>query len=240
MKDSFPRLPPYLATRFSRSDPFGLYLTAGVAVLLLAAWVFGLIAGDMAAQTGLGALDAPVARWLHARLHSRWTPFMLFITHWHQPAGVLAMAALVGGWFYRQGLRYWLLALLLSVPGGMILNVLIKYTFHRARPSFDDPLITLASYSFPSGHTAGATFFYGLLAAFAVRSSKRWGARAAALAGAVAMVALVAFSRIYLGAHYLSDVLAAVAEGCAWLAMCITAVSALRRRNEIHNKQQGE
>lgn len=240
MNDNSPRLPADLATHFSKTDAYGLYLTVGLAIMLLASCAFGLIASEMTAGVGLSTVDAPLANWLHARLHSRWTPFMLLITHWHQPAGVLVMAALLGGWFYRQGLRYWLLALLLAIPGGMILNVLIKYTFHRARPSFDDPLITLTTYSFPSGHTVGATLFYGLLAAYAVCSSRRWGARAAAVAGAAAMVALVAFSRIYLGVHYLSDVLAAVAEGCAWLALCITAVSALRRRNEARTKQQGE
>jgi membrane-associated phospholipid phosphatase len=51
------------------------------------------------------------------------------------------------------------------------------------------------------------------------------------------MVLLVAFSRIYLGAHYLSDVLAAMAEGCAWLAICITASATLRRRRAARNTE---
>ena len=56
--------------------------------------------------------------------------------------------------------------------------------------------------------------------------------RAAVMAVCVAMVLLVAFSRVYLGAHYVSDVLAAMAESIAWLAVCITAISTLRRRRE--------
>jgi len=205
-------------------------MTAGVCVMLLAAWIFGFIASEMVANTGISAFDAPLATWFHARRDSRWTPVMLFITHWHAPAGVLVMAALFGAWLYAKRWHYWLLALVLSVPGGMLLNVLIKYIFRRARPTFDDPLITLATYSFPSGHTAGAAFFYGLLAAFLVCHCQHWGAKLAAVAGALCMVALVALSRVYLGAHYLSDVLAAIAEGGAWLAICITAVSTLRRR----------
>ena len=240
MKETFPRLPGFVAARFSRREAFGLHLTAGIVVMLLAAWLFGLIATDMRANTGFSAFDTPLAHWFHAHRDSGWTPFMLFITHWHQPAGVLAMAIVLGAWFHAKRLHYWLLALVLSVPGGMLLNVLIKYTFRRVRPTFDDPLVTLVTYSFPSGHTSGATFFYGLLAAFLVCTCTRWSTRLAAVSAATFMVALVALSRVYVGAHYLSDVLAAIAEGCAWLAICITAVSTLRRRSDARSKQQGE
>jgi undecaprenyl-diphosphatase len=112
----------------------------------------------------------------------------------------------------------------------MLLNVALKHVFQRARPSFDDPLLSLLTYSFPSGHTAAATVFYGLLACYLVRRAHAWRARVLIVLAAVAMVVLVALSRMYLGAHYLSDVLAAAAEGAAWLAICITAVSTLQRR----------
>jgi undecaprenyl-diphosphatase len=91
-------------------------------------------------------------------------------------------------------------------------------------------LLTLSTYSFPSGHTAAATVFYGLLACYLLRRVQAWPARAAIAAACCLMVALVALSRMYLGVHYLSDVLAASAEGAAWLATCITAVSTLQRR----------
>jgi len=116
------------------------------------------------------------------------------------------------------------------VPGGMLLNVALKHAFRRIRPSFDDPLLSLVTYSFPSGHTAAATVFYGLLACYLVRRTQAWRVRVLIVAGAVAMVMLVALSRMYLGVHYLSDVLAAAAEGAAWLAICVTAVSTLHRR----------
>jgi membrane-associated phospholipid phosphatase len=93
---------------------------------------------------------------------------MLFVTHWHQQAGILLMTLLLALHLRARRASYWLLALMLAVPGGMLLNVLLKYTFQRARPRFDEPLLTLASYSFPSGHTSGAMLFYGLLAAYLV------------------------------------------------------------------------
>lgn len=116
------------------------------------------------------------------------------------------------------------------MPGGSLLNVFVKDAFARPRPTFDDPLLTLHTYSFPSGHALGATVLYGLLAAFAVWKVRacRWRLPAAAAGGL--LILLVCFSRIYLGVHYLSDVLGGIAEGVAWLALCMTGVSTLRRR----------
>ena len=112
----------------------------------------------------------------------------------------------------------------------MLLNVLIKHVFGRARPSFSEPFLVLTSYSFPSGHVVGTTLFYGVLAAFLVSKINAWTWRALVVLLAFVMVALVALSRVYLGVHYLSDVLAAFAEGVAWLAIFFTALHSLRRR----------
>ncbi|WP_307731059.1 phosphatase PAP2 family protein [Pseudoduganella chitinolytica] len=115
--------------------------------------------------------------------------------------------------------------------------MLLKHVYQRARPVFDEPFLTLATYSFPSGHTAAATLFYGLLASYVVTTNPSWRMRMAAVAGAVCMVLLVALSRVYLGAHFVSDVLAAMAESLAWLAICITSVSTLRRRRAARKEQ---
>ncbi|MEJ7806296.1 MAG: phosphatase PAP2 family protein [Telluria sp.] len=230
MKQRFPRIHRHLAARIDPAGSFGLHLTLGALAMLAAGWLFGLIASDVVDGAPLTLLDVRLANWFHQQAHSGWTPLMLFITHWHQQAGILAMALLLACYLRARGAAYWLLALWLSVPGGMLLNVLLKYTFQRARPSFDDPLVTLATYSFPSGHASGATLFYGFVGAYLVCTVVSVRARAALLCVAVTMVALGALSRVYLGAHYLSDVLAGVAFGSAWLATCITAVSTFRRR----------
>lgn len=233
---SMQRLRRFLAARFSPEGEMGLHLTAGLALILLAAFVFGNIAEDVVDGDTITVIDVHLAQWFHQRAHPGFTGFMFFITHWNGIVGASIMGALLALWFWRRGAHYWLIVALTAMPGGMLLNVALKQVFRRARPSFDEPLLTLSTYSFPSGHTAAATIFYGLLACFLVRRTRNWRLRALAVAGAACMVALVALSRMYLGAHYLSDVLAAAFEGAAWLAVCITAVSTLHRRRLARGK----
>ena len=233
---SMRRLRTFIAARFSPEGEMGLHLTLGLALILLAAFVFGEIAEDVVEGDTITVIDVHLAQWFHQRAHPGFTQLMFFVTHWNGIVGASIMGTLLAAWFWRRGAHYWLIVALMAIPGGMLLNVALKQVFRRARPSFDEPLLTLATYSFPSGHTAAATIFYGLLACFLVRRTHSWGRRVLAMAGAACMVALVALSRMYLGAHYLSDVLAAAFEGAAWLAVCITAVATLHRRRTARGK----
>ena len=175
-------------------------------------------------------IDLSLSAWFHANSHPLLTQFMLLVSHWHSTTGVLAMSAVLGVVLWRRHRPWWLLALLLSVPGGMLLNVAVKNLVQRARPHFDDPVFTLATYSFPSGHTAGAALFYGFLTVlvFAHPGARHWRGPMAVLA--VVMVLLVGLSRIYLGLHYLSDVIGAIVEAVLWLGLCLSGVHSLWRR----------
>jgi undecaprenyl-diphosphatase len=220
----------FIAARFSPKGEMGLYFTVGLALILCAALAFGEIAEDVVEGDKITLVDVRLAHWFRAHATAGFTDAMLFITHWNGILGSSIMAVLLAAWFWYRKAHYWLVVVLVAVPGGMLLNVALKHLFRRARPSLEDPLLTLSTYSFPSGHTAAATVFYGLLACYLVRRMQAWPARTCVVAAACLMVMLVALSRMYLGVHYLSDVLAATAEGAAWLATCITAVSALQRR----------
>ena len=95
----------------------------------------------------------------------------------------------------------------------MLLNVGLKNVFTRPRPVFEEPLVHLSTFSFPSGHAVASTVFYGALCALVLAHARSPAARAAAIVATVVMVLLVCFSRVYLGAHYLSDVVAGVCVG---------------------------
>ena len=219
----------FLLDRLSPSGYLGLHLTIGVLLLIGASWLFGGIAQDVVTGDPLTVIDKNVAEWFHERRTPGLTTTMQLVTGLASPAWVtgVAMVTALVLWWKRCWFR--LLTLVLVVPGGMVLDFLLKILFHRHRPSFAESFLIFYGYSFPSGHTMAATLLYGVLAVFAVIALEAWRWRVAAVLGAFVMVLLVGFSRVYLGAHYLSDVLGAAAAGLAWLALCLTAVDTLRR-----------
>lgn len=119
--------------------------------------------------------------------------------------------------------RWWpfLATLVLAVPGGMLMNECVKILVHRQRPFVDGSFVDWSGYSFASGHTIGATLLYGQLLLFLLPVLKARHSRLLCISGAVFLVLLVGFSRIALGAHFLTDVLAAIFFGALWLALCL-------------------
>jgi membrane-associated phospholipid phosphatase len=201
-----------------------LHLIAGLLVFVVMTLTLGEIAEDVRDGEPLTLTDVHFSNWLHTHGSAPLTKVMWIITTLHASVVVCTVAVLVGLYLWRRRQRYWVVALWLSVFGGLLLNRILKLVFHRARPHFRDAVQSLTSYSFPSGHTMIATVFYGALAAFVIANSKSWPLRIFSVAVALTLVMLVAFSRIYLGAHYLSDVLGAMAEGFAWIALSLTGL----------------
>ena len=223
--------PPPVAA--SRRAELALRLGIGALLLIVAASLFGAIAEDVVNGDRLTALDSEIALWLHRRTEVPLTRVMIVVTHLHSTLAIACYAAIAGVWFAWR--RRWreLATVVVTVGGGLVLNVLMKRVFQRARPTFDEPLLTLTSYSFPSGHVAASTIFYGLVVAWVLARTRRPLWRALVVVGALAMIALVAFTRMYLGLHYLSDVAAAFAEGVAWLAICLSALAAYWHRTRV-------
>ena len=240
MTKTLPRLQRFAASRFSPEGEYGLNLTVGVALLLAAMAVFAQLAGAVVAGAPITQFDAEVANWLHqhARQGGLLREALLILTHIHSTPGMLVMAFCAALWVYRRGHRYWTMAVIASVPGGMLLNVALKHTFERARPHFDEPILPFSTYSFPSGHTMAATVLYGVLACYVARHARTWPGRVLPFVLAALMIGAVAFSRMYLGAHYLTDILAALVEGCGWLAICISGTATLNRRRRARERRQ--
>ena len=202
----------------------------GAAAFLVAAALFAVLAWGVEARTPLVLTDAEVTKWMVAHRTEALTSLMLGISKLHEPGWVGFWAACFALVLWRRGERYWLLTLAATIGGGMLLNEGLKLLYRRARPVLDDPLVMLHSFSFPSGHTAGATLFYGVLAAYLVYVVKSRAERVAVITGAIAMVVMVALSRLYLGAHYLSDVVAAACASIVWLVVCLVGVHSLVRQ----------
>jgi len=217
-----------------RSGPkaLGLRIVAGSLAFALMTLTLGLISENLINHRPLTVVDAQLSNWLQLHRFSGLTSAMLAITS--LGASVLVICLTVGFVIYLLSRHryYWIAAVLSSVFGGMLLNRLLKFVFQRPRPSFTDPLPTLSGYSFPSGHTMAATVFFGVVAAYLVAQTPDWRRRVLITLAASLIIGLIGFSRIYLGAHYLSDVLGAMAEGLAWLALCLTVVYSFWRRGQ--------
>jgi undecaprenyl-diphosphatase len=208
----------------SRHDARASLFAAGLGATLVCMAIFGAIAEDVVMAAPLVRVDAAISGWLHDHVAAgltgagRWmsmpgsTPVVTFIG--------LYLASIFGS--KRQWA--WLLGLVLAVPGGIALNLVLKHAYDRARPGWADPLLLLEDSGFPSGHTMMATITFGFIAARLMPHMAAWCARLSLAGAALFVVMLVALGRMLLGAHYLSDVLAAMAAGGAWLAFALTVM----------------
>src|SRR6185436_8200361 len=200
----------------------GVHLAIGVIVFIAMTVFVWQLADEIRERESLTTADTALSSWLHTHNTPRLTTAMFAVTAMGSTAVVSSIAGLFGIYLISRRRFYWLAAIMSTVFGGMLLNKLLKYAFHRQRPFFTDPLLTLTSYSFPSGHTMMATTLYAVLAIFFLSRTKDIRARVLIIFAAVVMILLVGFSRIYLGAHYLTDVLGAMAEAIAWLSLCLS------------------
>jgi membrane-associated phospholipid phosphatase len=184
----------------------------------------------LALANPLGGADHELATWFHQRL----TPAFVAVLHTFTNFGSgewigIAVFALVLFFAWK---RWWpsLVTLIVAVPGGMLLNEWIKILVHRQRPFLDGPFVDWSGYSFASGHTIGATLLYGQLLLFILPFVKGRHWRFLSIFSAVSLIVLVGFSRIALGAHFLTDVLAAIFFGVTWLVFCLIATKPMRSR----------
>ncbi len=222
----------FLRRRFSPEGAFGLHLTIGLLVMLLGFWIFAEIAEDIEPNSALLARDHAVTNWFHAHATSGLTTAAHVITTFGSVAFLSTVSLGVIGLLTWQEAWNRLIIFASGMIGGSLLNILLKHFFHRQRPILENPLVTLSSYGFPSGHTMGATILYGLLVLLTFASWRRWSRRLLSVLLAGLFVAAIGLTRIYLGAHFMTDVLAAFAAGAVWLAFCWSAGESLRKHRQ--------
>jgi membrane-associated phospholipid phosphatase len=163
--------------------------------------------------------DVSFARWLHMHASDPLVRVFHVITFGGNTTVLLVVVIAVGIVLLRRARPYEAAVILLALGGAAILNALLKLAFARPRPELS--FVHLSTYSFPSGHAAVSTATFTVIAYLLGLRYRSLSARAAIVAGTVVAVLLVAFSRLYLGAHYLSDVLAGISLGFAWAMLCL-------------------
>src|SRR5437879_2245768 len=177
----------------------------------------------------LAGPDHQVAGWFHAHLTYTFVSVLRAFTEFGSSEWIgIVLSCLVLFFVFK---RWWpsLVTLIVAVPGGMLLNEWLKVVVYRHRPFVDGPFVDWSGYSFASGHTIGATLLYGQLALFILPALKARHWRLLSIFSAISLIFLVGFSRIALGAHFLTDVLAAIVFGVLWLVFCLIAGRPLPR-----------
>jgi membrane-associated phospholipid phosphatase len=204
-----------------------LLITTGCSCLFVAMSV-GVLTGGPLLRFDRATADA-----LHAYASEapNLTQFFLIVSVLGSLEALALVSLLVAVAFLLRRCWSQLAAWLVAVLGGEALNLLFKDLFARPRPHFERPLVVETSYSFPSGQAMESLVVYGMLAYFAVLTLRGEGKRAVSVGGAAVLVVLIGFSRVYLGAHYFSDVVGGFAAGGAWLSAVIAGWEAMRRRN---------
>ncbi len=199
---------------------------AATAALLLFAWLAREILRGATLQ-----FDNSVRGAIHAWASRPLTLAMLGITQLGSPPVLILMSVLIVWALLRTGRPRAAILLVVAAIGGEALDAMLKLIFQRDRPEAFFGYAEPAGYSFPSGHAVASACFYGVLAAIlTVRMKSPWR-RVVIWTVAALLAGLVGLSRIYLGVHYPSDVIAGYAAGIVWVAAVRASYEAwLRRR----------
>jgi membrane-associated phospholipid phosphatase len=207
----------------NRLRAVGLPLGIALGVLTIGAWAFGALAEEVA-EGDTAASDQRVADWLHGRATDPFTDVFRAFT-WTGNGGFLAVVVLLAAFLlWRRRFVTDALFVVLAFAGAEVITFGMKQGFRRERPFFEDPLATASSFSFPSGHSLVSLAVYGSIALVVARHARSRRVAATALGVAAVWILAIGFSRLYLGVHFLSDVIAGFAAGAAWLALLYIAL----------------
>ncbi|MBV9656876.1 MAG: phosphatase PAP2 family protein [Verrucomicrobia bacterium] len=229
---------PALAQTESEPTPdsyLGLHLIVGLGLALGAVALFTELAETVVERGRLTRFDLAFAQALREHATPARVVFFQTITWFGNVGTLVAIGVVVAIVLLRRGQRLCFYGWVAALLGDGWLNTALKHAFHRLRPSLPNPFVTETGWSFPSGHAMGALVTYGMLAYLLVVAlpAERRGVRRGVVLGAVVLVVLIGFSRIYLTVHYFSDVLAGYAAGALWLLVCLTGVELARRHRNV-------
>jgi len=226
-------LPRGVRARLDPAEKYGLRLTlVGLAIVLVAV-PFSTLTFQVLDQGGLTRADGRLAnslnRWVHGRPGV--VPMLDAVSFLGKPPVLFVVVAVASLWLWRPSRKRAVIFLAVTSLGGGIVDSLVKAAVDRPRPVVDHPVATALGKSFPSGHAMSSTVTYGALLV-AVWPLLRPGLRRLAVVFTVMLVLAVGTSRLFLGVHFVTDVVGGYVLGLAWLSGA-TAVFAVWREEVV-------
>lgn len=202
---------------------FGLFVLGGLTLGMVLSFGFAKIAATV--------VEGDTAKYDNAAMQFMGSHQVPWISNLMVEATMLGTGVVVAMIVAVAGLFLWLYdykqsatLLLVTTLGGLLLNTVLKLGFDRPRPQFFDWGTHAMTSSFPSGHAMSAAIVYPTVAYLAARLQRTHRARFLTMLVAAILVVLISVSRVYLGVHYPSDVIAGVVVGLAWSAFCMTTL----------------
>ena len=161
--------------------------------------------------------------WVNQNIHliqnSSLTPVMTFITNLASPIAISVFTIILIAWFFRKKLWWNIFLTTTALGGGFLIESVLKIIIARPRPL--PTILTESTYSFPSGHATMGSIFFLLLIYFFKDQIKNNLTRQVFILSNIFIFILIGFSRIYLGVHWLSDVVAGFIFGISWLTFVL-------------------
>lgn len=207
-------------------------LLAGLLGLIAFGWAAAFLARSLTSGLAATGWDADLSDYL-VRNRRPWLTTASRAASWLADLEVVVVLVLTLGVAARARVRTWRVLWVLSLAGGgaLIISAVVKVIIARARPPLSSAMVEAYGLAFPSGHALRAMAVYGALAWLLTAATRTRAVQALTWVCAGAIIAAVGFARIYLGAHWLSDVLASYVMGAAWLGLVLffTAAGSFKR-----------
>ncbi|MDC3414726.1 phosphatase PAP2 family protein [Aquibacillus sp. 3ASR75-11] len=175
---------------------------------------------DELLEKELFKFDVMVMDWVQAWINPQLTWIMKFFTFIGSVNTIIFLVILSSILMVWQKKKWEALFLFFASAGGGLFNQLLKWIFQRQRPNVLR-LIDVSGYSFPSGHAMGSIIFFGMIGYFLILFVEKKNIKIGIGILAALVIFMIGLSRVYLGVHYPSDVLAGFAAGGAWLLVSL-------------------
>ncbi|HCN17455.1 MAG: phosphatase PAP2 family protein [Psychrobacter sp.] len=198
-------------------------LIVGLGIASLSIWLFSELAEELL-ENELRHFDNSIIRLFAAIETPTLDAVYVFITELGSVWFLTTLTVLILLWLWFKAKDKWgALFFLIAVGGNGALTWLLKQLYERERPSINEAVDAIG-FSFPSGHSMGSLVFYGFITYLIVRSTQKKLVKILAFIFFSIIIVLIGTSRIYLGAHFPSDVIAGYLAGTIWLTLCLLAL----------------
>jgi membrane-associated phospholipid phosphatase len=224
----------FIVRQCQTSKSFGLSLSIGLTVVGANIGIFAGLLHEVLHNHGIALFDDPIANYVATHRIAWLTECLQAITYLGSDV-ILTVVVIVGGLFLYRQTSSWRPLFLLSASaiGASLLHTVLGPAIGRQRPTADWMTISATGQAFPSGHASESTAVYGALAYLLCKIEMPWRVKLLCLTAGALIPLLVGVSRVYLGVHWLTDVIAGWALGVAWLALIFTTASIIEKITSV-------